>query len=86
MEVLYQLYAARRAQPDDLVQAYTWYLIATERATQTKAALREMLTPQQLQDAEHRSSVYLTRMNQDPAQGMDRDTNSLPSRTPAKRN
>jgi two-component system nitrate/nitrite response regulator NarL len=83
---LAQLYAARQAQPDDLVQAYTWYLIATERASQAKEALQEMLTPQQLQEAQRRSSVCLNRMNQDPAQGMGRDTNMPPSRRPAKQN
>jgi len=58
---LAELYFKRQSQPDDLVQAYTWYLIATERASQSKSALREMLTPEQLREAQRRSSVCLTR-------------------------
>jgi DNA-binding CsgD family transcriptional regulator len=83
---LAQLYFARQGQPDDLVQAYAWYSIATERASRAKAMLREMLTPQQLQEAQHRSSVCLTRMNQDPPRGTDRDTDILPPRRAARKN
>jgi DNA-binding NarL/FixJ family response regulator len=70
---LAQLYFARQAQPDDLEQAYTWYLIATERASQNKAILRERLAPQQIQNAQQSASLYLTRMNRKPAPATDRD-------------
>jgi DNA-binding NarL/FixJ family response regulator len=83
---LAQLYFARQAQPNDLEQAYTWYLIAMERASQNKAVLRGMLTPQQLQRAQHSASECLTRMNQRLAQAADRNDNVPSSRRASKQN
>ena len=63
---LAQVYLARRARPDDLVQAYMWYLIATERTSQARAMITGMLTAKQIHDAQQKASVWLARMNQKP--------------------
>jgi DNA-binding CsgD family transcriptional regulator len=64
---LAQMYLMRRSQPDDLVHAYMWYLIATERASQARAIITQMLTPKQIRNAQQKASVCLARMNQKPA-------------------
>ncbi|MGA8620630.1 MAG: LuxR C-terminal-related transcriptional regulator [Candidatus Sulfotelmatobacter sp.] len=61
---LAQVYLARREAPEDLVHAYMWYLIATERASQARALLSRMLTAKQIDEAEQKASVWLARMNQ----------------------
>jgi len=61
---LAQAYLARRSQPDDLVHAYMWYLIATERTSQARALITRMLTAQQIDEAQHKASVWLARMKQ----------------------
>ena len=45
---LAQWYLTRRSGPQDLVQAYMWCLVATERALQAHGFLTEMMTPEQI--------------------------------------
>jgi two-component system, NarL family, nitrate/nitrite response regulator NarL len=61
---LAQAYLARRAQPDDLVHAYMWYLVATERTSQARALITRMLTAKQIDEAQQKASVWLARMKQ----------------------
>jgi TPR repeat protein len=63
---LAELYLSRRAQPDDLMHAYMWFLVATERAAQTKLTLSGMLTPKQMQEAHQKASARLARMHRKP--------------------
>lgn len=60
---LAELYLSRRSRPDDLMHAYMWFLIATERSAQTKSTLAGMLTPKQIQEAEQKASARLARMH-----------------------
>ena len=55
-------YLARRAGPDDLVNAYMWYLIATERTLQARATLTRTLTPNQIDEAQQKAGTWLARM------------------------
>jgi two-component system, NarL family, nitrate/nitrite response regulator NarL len=68
---LAQAYLARRATPDDLVQAYMWYLIATERALQLRALLTRTLTTQQIEEAQERASRWLASARTAPVLGME---------------
>jgi two-component system nitrate/nitrite response regulator NarL len=63
---LAELYLSRRARPDDLMHAYMWFLVATERTAQTKSTLTGMLTPKQMQEAEKKASARLARMHGKP--------------------
>jgi len=61
---LAQSYLSRRSQPDDLVEAYTWFLIATERTSQARSLVTRMLTSKQIDDAQQKASEWLVRMQQ----------------------
>jgi DNA-binding NarL/FixJ family response regulator len=54
---LAQVYLARRSGPQDAVRAYTWYLVALERASQTKKLLTKMLTAEQIKEAHKEASA-----------------------------
>ena len=53
---LAQIFLSRRSGPRDAVRAYTWYLVALERAGQAKTLLAKMLTAEQIQQA-HKEAV-----------------------------
>lgn len=59
--VLAQVYLARRTSPGDAVRAYTWYLVALERASQAKAQLTKMLTPEQIEEAQRNAKAKLSK-------------------------
>ena len=58
---LAQAYLARQTQPEDLVHACMWFLIASERASQAHSLVTRMLTPKQIDQARQRASVWLSR-------------------------
>ena len=64
---LAQAYLARHSQPDDVVQAYTWYLIASERASQARSLVNRMLSAKQLAEAQQKASEWLARVQQSSA-------------------
>jgi two-component system nitrate/nitrite response regulator NarL len=68
---LAQAYLARRDGPADLVQAYMWYLIATERTSQSRALITRLLTTKQIDEAQHKASVWLARMRQSSTSAAD---------------
>ena len=53
---LAQMYLARRSDPSDVVRAYSWYLVALERAAQAKSLITKMLTAKQIEEA-HREAL-----------------------------
>jgi two-component system, NarL family, nitrate/nitrite response regulator NarL len=61
---LAQLYLARRSTPQDLVNAYTWYLVATERAFQARGSITKMLTAIQIEEAKQKASIWLSKLQQ----------------------
>jgi len=63
---LAQLYLARRGNPQDLVSAYMWYLVATERAFDARGSITKMMTPQQIEEAKQKASVWLSKLKQAP--------------------
>lgn len=56
-----QVHLARRTGPRDAVRAYTWYLVALERASQAKALLTKMLTPEQIEEAQKNAKAKLSK-------------------------
>jgi DNA-binding NarL/FixJ family response regulator len=67
---LAQVYLARRTGPRDAVRAYTWYLVALERATQAKNLLTKMLTPQQIEEAHRGANAKLSQRKVEIASGV----------------
>ena len=61
---LAQLCLTRRSSPQDFVDAYMWYLIATERVLQARGLATKMMTPQQIDEAERKASICLSRRKQ----------------------
>ena len=76
--VLAQLYAARRAGPKDLVQAYMWFLIAGEQITQAKNYLNQSMTMEQLLEAEQRAAEWISKIRR----FHPRQSKILPTRRP----
>ena len=58
---LAQMYLTRRRSSRDLVDAYKWYMIATERAMQAQAFISKMMTPQQVEEANQEASDWLSK-------------------------
>ncbi len=58
---LAQMYLERRSNPQDLIDAYMWYLVATERALQARAFFTKMLDPQQIEEAQQRAAAWLSK-------------------------
>jgi len=61
---LAQLYLARRNDPDDVVHAYMWYLVATERTFHARGSIAKLMTPQQIDEAKQKASVWLSKLKQ----------------------
>jgi DNA-binding NarL/FixJ family response regulator len=61
---LAQLYLARRSHPEDLVNAYTWYLVATERAFHARGSITKLMSPAQIDEAKQKASVWLSRLRE----------------------
>src|SRR5450432_265271 len=61
---LAQLYLSRGCEPQDLVNAYTWFLVATERAFQARGSITGTMTAEQIEEAKQKASVWLTKLKQ----------------------
>jgi TPR repeat protein len=59
---LAQFYLSRRAGPQDLVNAYMWYQVATERASQARRLISKILPPLQIEEAQNEASSRLARL------------------------
>jgi DNA-binding CsgD family transcriptional regulator len=57
---LAQMYLARRTDPQDMVHAYMWYLVATERASQTKGLMTKIMTAKQIDEARREAIVWIS--------------------------
>jgi DNA-binding NarL/FixJ family response regulator len=61
---LAQLYLSRGGESQDLVNAYTWFLVATERAFQARGSITRAMTAEQIEEAKQKASVWLTKLKQ----------------------
>jgi two-component system, NarL family, nitrate/nitrite response regulator NarL len=59
-------YLSKGSDPQNLVQAYTWYLVATERALETRAFITKMMTPEQIDEAQQNASLWLSASKRPP--------------------
>jgi two-component system nitrate/nitrite response regulator NarL len=59
---LSRAYWARRTQPENLVQGYMWYLVATHRATEASELITKNMSPKQVKEAEQQASAWLSRL------------------------
>ena len=64
---LAQMRLFRRRDSNDLVEAYMWYLVATERALHARGTIMKMLTPEQIEEAKHKASVRLSQFKRNSA-------------------
>jgi len=63
---LAQAYMARRASPDDLVNACMWYLVSSQRAIQIRHLITRLMTPDQINEAQQRAEARLARLKATP--------------------
>jgi DNA-binding NarL/FixJ family response regulator len=68
---LAQLYLVRRTDPQDIVHAYTWYLVALERASQSGELITKMLTAKQIEEAQQEANARLSQLKQSPTSTSD---------------
>jgi TPR repeat protein len=68
---LAQLYLVRRTDPQDAVRAYTWYLVALERASQAKGLITKMLTASQIEEAHKEADTKLSQPGTEPSLDFD---------------
>jgi two-component system nitrate/nitrite response regulator NarL len=73
---LAQIYLARRTDPRDAVRAYTWYLVALERASQAKGLLTKMLTAEQIEEAHKEASAKLSQPETEVSSDLQRSSTS----------
>jgi two-component system nitrate/nitrite response regulator NarL len=63
---LAQLYFFRRRDSQDLISAYTWYLVATERAMLARGLMTKLLAPEQIDEAKRKATAWLSKMRRIP--------------------
>ena len=68
---LSQLYLVRREDPEDIVHAYMWCLIALERASQGGKHITELLTAEQIDEAQEKATDWLFRLKEIAPATMD---------------
>jgi DNA-binding NarL/FixJ family response regulator len=59
---LSQAHWANRAKPENLVRAYAWYLVATQRAAEAKSMITKLMTVEQVEEAEQLASALLAKI------------------------
>jgi hypothetical protein len=74
--VLGQIYATRRAGPQDLVHAYMWFLIASEQITQAKNHVNQSTTMEQLLEAEQRAAEWTRKIKNIPPSSIENPANA----------
>jgi len=62
-----QLHMARRGGPQDLIAAYMWYLLASERTRQARELVKMLLTPEQIEEAQRKAATWIPSRSSTPA-------------------
>ena len=73
---LAQLHFTRRREPSDLVEAYMWYLVATEQASLALALLTKMLTPEQIEEATEKARIRVSRLKRNSPDPLDAESHT----------
>ncbi len=79
---LAQMYFFRRRDAQDLVEAYMWYLVATERALIARGIMTKVMTPEQIEEAQSKASVWLTKLKRPPHASTDSELEPIVSKPP----
>ena len=66
---LAQVCLARRNEPQDLVDAYMWYLVAIERAGKAKDFITSLLSPEQLEESRRKAAAWAPMQKQSVSSG-----------------
>lgn len=64
---LAQMYLTRRNGPQDVIDGYMWYLIATESVMHARAFITKMLSLEQIEEAKDKATAWLARKKQKPS-------------------
>ncbi len=75
---LAQMYFFRRRDPQDLVSAYMWYLVATERALHARVFMTKLMSPEQIEEAKHKATVWLSKMKKNAGTSANQESTELP--------
>jgi len=59
---LAQLHLAKSRDPNNLMEAYMWYMVASERAVIAREKLTNLLTPEQIEEAKHKANALLSKL------------------------
>lgn len=81
---LAQMYLVRRTDSGDVVRAYSWYLVALEKASQAKGLITKMLTAKQIEEAHKQANMKLTQPSAEAS--IDFDWSPAGCRIPAQPN
>jgi hypothetical protein len=66
---LSQAHWERRSQPEDLVRAYMWHLVAKQRTAEAGELITKQMTAQQIEEAEQQASAWISRLKKLPPLG-----------------
>jgi DNA-binding CsgD family transcriptional regulator len=78
---LAQMYFFRRRDPQDLVSAYMWYLVASERALLARVFMTKLMSSEQVEDAKHKATVWLSKMKKTSGVSKGQEPAELPERS-----
>ena len=59
---LSQAYWSRRTEPEDLVRAYMWNLVARKRADEGGQFIAKQMTPQEIEEAGQQALHWISRL------------------------
>ncbi len=76
---LAQLYFFRRRDPQDLLNAYMWYLVATERAMLARGLMTKLMSPEQIEEAKHKATVWLSKLRRIPPSSAGSEASDAPT-------
>jgi DNA-binding NarL/FixJ family response regulator len=68
---LAQTYSARQSGPQDLVNAYKWYLIVNEQISRAKDQVNKTMTMEQLFEAEQRAAEWMRKTKKIPPSSIE---------------
>jgi DNA-binding CsgD family transcriptional regulator len=68
---LAETYSARQSGPNDLVNAYKWYLIVNEQVSTAKDQVNKTMTMEQLFEAEQRAAEWMRKTKRIPPSSIE---------------
>jgi len=75
---LAQIYFFRRRDPQDLISAYMWYLVASERALLARVYMTKLMKPEQIEEAKHKATLWLSKMKKNTEAAASQKPGEIP--------